>query len=223
MTHTINGVPRTFGRDRLPDSRDRRFRVPRRWHQLPPRGRRYWADYRWMGDQEDSPHCVGFSWAHWLQCAPYRQWVEPLGIYKLAQRLDEWEGTDYDGTSVRAGAKALASLGFIGAYHWATDVHEIAETILHTGPVVVGTEWTEGMSSPDAQGIVRPEGTSLGGHAYILTGVNVERRLFRLKNSWGRGWGRRGRALISFDDMQELISADGEACIGVEKKAGPAS
>lgn len=218
----VAGQHRVFGRHHIPDPRDRRFRMaPRRGFRLPDRGFRYWADHRWMGDQKDTPHCVGFSWAHWLHCAPFRQWLHPVGIYRLAQLHDEWAGNDYEGTSVRGGAKALAQLGFIGAYHWASSAREVALALQDEGPVVVGTDWTDGMSIPDSDGTIRPEGNSLGGHAYLLTGVNFTRKLFRVKNSWGAAWGRRGRAWISFDDFDRLLAKGGEACIGRELEARP--
>lgn len=215
--HTVAGAPRAFGRAVSADVRDHGFGVARRGSEL-PQASRYWCDHQWVGDQGASSQCVGYAWAHWLSAAPIRQWLRPQGLYELAQYLDEWDGTDYEGTTVRAGAKALASLGYIAEYRWAKSIHEIAETLLNVGPVVVGTDWLEGMSYPMKSGAVYPEGNNLGGHAYILTGVSVPRREFRLKNSWGKGWGRRGKASIGFDAFAELLDRDGEACLGVEFK-----
>lgn len=217
----VDGAKRVFGRERAPDPRDKRFSLGCGAFNLPERGHRYWQDSRWCGDQGATPQCVGYAWAHWLHAAPFKQYLDPTGIYRLAQLLDEWEGTDYDGTSVRAGAKALSELGLIGAYQWADTVNQIAATILKIGPVVVGTTWTTGMSNPTEGGIIRPEGEELGGHAYLLTGVSLDRRVFRVKNSWGRAWGQRGRAWIRFEDFAALLADGGEACIGREREARP--
>ena len=217
----MNGVQRAFGRHPVADTRDNRFSLGCGKFDLPERGHRYWQDHRWVGDQGTTPHCVGYAWAHWLHAAPFKQFLEPTGIYSLAQLLDEWQGTNYDGTSVRAGAKALSALGLIGRYEWADSVNQIAATILKRGPVVVGTQWTTGMSNPSEGGIIRPVGDALGGHAYLLTGVSLDRRVFRVKNSWGPTWGDHGRAWIRFEDFEALLDDHGEACIGSEREARP--
>lgn len=209
---------RAMGRLRAPDPRDRK-------HLLRPgrsdRTSRYWADSAWFGDQGSESSCVGFAWAHWLCNAPLRQWVDPSGVYRLAQFVDEWPGEDYDGTSVRAGAKVVQSLGFIQEYKWATTLDAVVYALLEQGPVVVGTEWFEDMLEPDERGHVRPAGYSVGGHAYLLNGVNVATETLRIKNSWGREWGNEGRALISFNHFAELLAYDGEACLAIERKAEP--
>jgi hypothetical protein len=38
----------------------------------------------------------------------------------------------------------------------------------------------------------------------------------RIKNSWGRSWGQRGRAKITLDDLRRLLDEDGEACLATE-------
>lgn len=184
---------------------------------------RYWVDGYWFGDQGSTSECVEYSWHHWVQCAPIKPrgsgpyW--PLGsVYDEAQTLDEWEGEDYDGTSVRAGAKVLQKLGYIESYHWAWDIDTLVNALLTTGPVVVGTLWTNGMFNPDYRGIVRPTGGMAGGHAYCATGVNINTEMIRFKNSWSKSWGRTGRFWMSFDDFAKLLDEDGEACLAVERQ-----
>lgn len=212
------GIPRAFGRYSAPDERDELYRLQ---PAAVSRTYRMWDDRRWYGDQASTPHCVGYAWAHWLSSTPHRQWIDPNGIYRICQYFDEWEGQDYDGTSVRAGAKVLACLGFIQQYRWAWDVEIVAQTLLEIGPVVVGTVWTEGMMRTDSRGYIRVTGRDYGGHAYLLSGVDVRQRYFRVKNSWSRAWGDRGYAKLDFHDMQRLMDRNGEACIGVEQVARP--
>jgi hypothetical protein len=125
-------------------------------------------------------------------------------------------GNSYDGTSVRAGAKVLQNAGFISIYNWAWDLNTTINSILTLGPVVAGTWWTRDMFYPDKNGIISANGDKIGGHAYLLDGVNIERKIFRIKNSWGRNWGKNGFAYISFDDMEKLILDDGEICLATE-------
>jgi len=213
-------MKRVFGRIYVPDSKDKKFSLAKKRKGLvSQRKSRYWNDGRWFADQGATSSCVGHAWAHWLDCAPFRQYLNPHGIYSLAKFQDAWEGEDYDGTSVRAGAKVLQTLGFIESYQWAMTTEQIVYAVLEIGPVVVGTDWYEGMSTPDHRGLLTLSGDFQGGHAWIITGVNVDKRLFRMKNSWGLTFGKHGRGWISFNAMAALLKDNGEVCLGVERKA----
>jgi len=210
---------RCFGRFYAPDTRDRLYALRpvasrRRW--------RYWQQ-TWSGDQMDTPECVGYAWSHWLSAAPICQWLDPTGIYRAAQLVDEWAGQDYDGTSVRAGAKILESLGVITSYHWAFNVAAMVSQVLEVGPVVFGSNWYEMMCYPDDRGMISVAGEIYGGHAYLIDGVTVDRQVFRLQNSWGRAWGLNGRAWIRFSDLRRLLDEDGECCNAIERRAVPPS
>ena len=50
-----------------------------------------------------------------------------------------------------------------------------------------------------------------GGHAFEILGVDAHRRLVTAINSWGPEWGQDGRFTISWDDLERLLSEDGEA------------
>jgi hypothetical protein len=205
-----------WGREAASDPRDQRFLLKLTESNAQ---QKTWFDQNWEGDQGPTPQCVGYAWAHWLDAEPIRQFAKPDGIYSLAQFVDEWEGTDYEGTSVRAGAKVLQSLGFIGNYQWAFSVDQVVQAILQQGPVVVGTDWLQGMMKPDKSGMIRAKGKSLGGHAYVLTGVDRGKGVFKMKQSWGVSWGIRGRAYLPIEDFAILLDREGEACLGVETAA----
>lgn len=219
-----------LGRIHAPDARDAAFPLRALLPATPSaRSRRYWHANGWWGDQGATSQCVAYAWTHYLEDGPVTQnaprtppVVQPAWLYDEAKLVDEWPGVDYDGTSVRAGAKVLQALGYLAAYHWAANVREILEALLEVGPVVMGTNWYEGMFEPDESGIVAVEGALAGGHAYVLDGVNrsASGGLVRLKNSWGRGWGTHGFAWLHVDDLARLLAEDGEACLATEVRLG---
>lgn len=184
---------------------------------------KYWNPSGWWGDQGNYPHCVGYAWAHFIDDGPIVHKkegaeIDPVLIYTEAQKIDEWEGENYAGTSVRAGAKVLQGMGHIGMYTWAFDLETLVNAVLTTSPVVVGTNWYRGMFYPNGEGIIKPNGQLDGGHAYLINGVNVNKAMFRIKNSWSKKWGKKGHAYISFDDFDKLLQQDGEACLAFEIK-----
>lgn len=220
------GLPYGLGREVSPDSRDKQFLISAAIPRNAPLERvsRYWNASQWWGNQGRTPHCVGYSWAHWLEDGPVTQKgpgpiVHPDLIYREAQLIDEWAGENYDGTSVRAGAKYLMHRGFIQEYRWGYTVQDLIQAVMNVGPAVVGTWWYEDMFFPDSTARIRIGGYAAGGHAYVINGYNTNTGVFRLKNSWGRDWGRQGHAYISVDDMARLIDEYGEVCLAVEKKA----
>lgn len=207
-----------FGRDYRPDPRDWCYPIRRKTALI---SRRLWNDRYWIGDQGSTPHCVGYAWAHWLACSPIVQWLDPDGIYEIAQHFDEWEGTDYDGTSVRGAAKALGRLGVVSEYRWTVSAAIVGNTILQACPVVIGVDWYDGMMATDSAGFIHPTGKLAGGHAVVLVGYDAEKRYFTGRNSWKVPWGYQGsgRFRIAQADLQKLLDQNGEACIGVERKA----
>jgi hypothetical protein len=219
MEHRTNGL----GRLPAPDSRDHRFLMATVVEPDDvPIVTKYWSMFDKVLDQGDYPHCVAYAWTHFRISAPVTSQAEAytfgqlLALYQEAQRIDEWPGEAYDGTSVRAGAKVLQDRGVIGAYRWALNAAEARAFLLSRGPVVFGTNWYAGMDRPGVDGFVRLSGPIVGGHAYLVSGYSVARDAFRITNSWGPSWGQQGRAWLSFTDADALIRDDGECCSSME-------
>lgn len=187
---------------------------------------KYWTSPGVL-DQRDTSMCVGFSAFKWLTSFPIKNVpaLTPQDLYHQAQLIDEWPGEDYDGTSVRAAFKVLRSLGYVSEYRWATNLEGVVNHLLTVGPVVVGTEWTEGMFMADTFGYIDDiGGRSVGGHAYLLVGANRKRwspngtGAVRILNSWGPNWSDKGRAWMSFKCLDWLLGLNGEACTAQEIK-----
>jgi hypothetical protein len=179
-------------------------------------------------DQGSEGACVGFGWTNELAARPYA-WRRAghdtaMWVYHRAQDLDEWPGTDYSGTSVLAGAKAVMELGGMDEYRWAFGISDLVRTLSWHGPAVLGINMYTGMMAPDSDGRLRPSGDVEGGHAILACRVRGDR--YRLKrhrrtvwlwNSWGNAngwpWG-----WLTWDDMERVLSEQGEACVPVIRK-----
>ena len=205
-----------FGRLYEADPRIRSFPV----QQIIPTKVKEPRSYTWsigkVLDQGREGSCVGHAVAHRLIARPVVHTEitheDAVSIYKQAQTLDPWPGEEYEGTSVLAGAKAAMKRGYVTSYHWAETLDELIIGVGYCGPAVMGTWWHEGMVTPAVNGAITPTGRKLGGHSYILNGVNLRTRLFFGVNSWGESWGVKGRFVLSFEDAGTLLADSGEAC-----------
>lgn len=211
---------------RLPsfDDRSRNFSVRRLMSAQPPRSQEWYCPLQL--DQAHLSACTGFAWAHFLAAMPQPvsevTAEKAIGIYRLAQTLDEWPGEAYEGSSVTAAVKAVQQRypGLIDAYHWAFGIDDLVMALGYVGPVVLGIPWYNSMFDPDWKSVIHPSGVATGGHAILASGVNIEDRLVRLHNSWGADWGLVGDCFISFDDLARLLREDGEACVATGKHMG---
>jgi hypothetical protein len=172
-------------------------------------------------DQGSTSACTGFAMAQEWAARPVvvKGVTNTTGndIYRLAQELDEWPGTNYEGSSVLGAAKAAEQLGKILEYRWAFGVDDLILAIGYHGPAVLGVNWYNGMMNPDAKGIIRVTGGVAGGHAILCNGYSITTKLFRLHNSWGPSWGIKGECFVTKMDMSRLLSEQGECCVPVRR------
>ena len=214
-----------LGRLYIPDERDLSFpmqaAIPR---EAPERNHRYWwTSGAWHGDQGNFPECVGYAWTHFLSVGPITHKAkppyDPRHLYREAQKVDQWPGENYAGTSVRAGAKVLQAAGLIESYLWAYDADTVTDALFTKGPVVLGTWWYEGMSKPEkGTNIIRATGARQGGHAYIIPGGTKKRGMYKVMNSWGKGYGFNGFAWLPMEEVDKLLKDQGEACLAIERR-----
>lgn len=229
-----------LGRIFSPDPQDRHFLLRRL---LTPATKADIGDlirssWRFRGpilNQGETGTCVGHAWRDFLRCAPVQTKTGPSAwdLYRGIVAMDEYPSNDDeatlpdndpgldDGTSVRAGAQYLTTKGRLKSYVWAFTLADANAWLLRNGPLVLGTNWYDGMFTPDAQGVVRIKkagDTIAGGHAYLARGTDLKRGMVRCVNSWGTTWGLAGQFLLPFEDLERLISEDGEACAAVEQR-----
>jgi hypothetical protein len=93
-----------------------------------------WWDFYNQGNEGA---CVGFGWSRCMSLFNRKRYDAPW-LYHEAQKVDEWPGEAYDGTSVRAAGDVLRTLGLrrsqaktasptegIAAFRWATSAQDV--------------------------------------------------------------------------------------------------
>lgn len=220
--------PQMLGRHAYHDPRNRQFPARGVVFAEPVITRKSWWR-RHVFNQGSESSCTAQGAAGLLFTSPFRRQLdranllaydesgERFSLYQQAQLQDPWDGAEptYYGTSTDAPFRVLRDRGQIREWRWCFGLQDVLTTISQYGPVVIGTNWHEGMDTPDRFGQIRPTGEIRGGHAYELYGILPSKRRAWLVNSWGRGWGIGGRAWLSFDDLGSLLQAEGEAVTAV--------
>lgn len=193
-------------------------------------------------DQGPTPRCTGFSDVTLGIAGPVLQktiqtheqaWELADGLWRRAQAIDNslygWSLGQDDGATTRSSMKAAAEKGLFGTYLWAERVEEIVDFILHHGPAIAGTPWTEQMSRTGEDGWIRVDDGVVDaqeGHQWAMTGADVKLKCpdgskgaIRMSQTWG-SWGIRGEghAFISLNDIRKLWMAGAEFVLPVEKK-----
>lgn len=149
-----------------------------------------------------------------------------FALYRAAQRVDEWPGEEYDGTSVNAGLKVARSLGLVAGWRWAQSLEDFSDALMTLGPVVIAIPWFESMYEAPG-GEVSVSGDQVGWHCLVANGIDPglrrdsvltdplvdgRRPMTRLLNSWGPGWGTNGQAWIPTTTLWGLVE-QGDAAI----------
>lgn len=199
------------------------------WPWFRPKSRRWECPV--VLDQGNEGACAGFAAAHELAADPVRWEVNfdfAMVIFHKAQEMDEFAGTDYEGTTINGVMRAGRNMGFWKSWRWAFSEMDLRLTISKIGPAVLGILVYEGMLNPDANGLVRPTGEILGAHAILcnewresVSFMETPEGVYSLRNSWGETWGKGGDCFITAEDMKFLLSRNGEAAIPIGRLAPP--
>lgn len=173
-------------------------------------------------DQGSLGSCTGNAAAGWLgtddaEVRGRADVTEALAvdIYSDATRIDPFDGqypTDDTGSDGLSVCKVLKKRGLIGSY---THCFSLADVLaaLQSGPVLVGTNWYDGMFNPGSRGLVEISGAVAGGHEYVAEGVDVDRQEVVFANSWGGSWGEGGHFRLTYATLTRLLSEDGDATV----------
>jgi hypothetical protein len=181
---------------------------------------RHWRRGR-AYDQGATSQCVAYTGVGILNTAklsaatPYevRSRLVPEQLYRGAQANDQWPGDQYDGTSGLGLCRYLAITGQIHEYRWIFGIDDALLTLSWLGPLGIGVNWLSNMWETDSDGYIHVSGDPVGGHEVEVTGIDVRRQHVIITNSWGTGWGRNGKAFLSFDDLGKLLDADGDGFV----------
>lgn len=219
------------------DERSKNFPVRAAIPERPKRRTKKWRNGVILNQGREGA-CVGFGWTAEALSTPVAVDLKRLkadapeeptafarSVYQRAKQIDDWEGEDYDGTSVLAGAKVMKELGLVKEYRWCFRIEDVIDALLTKGPVVLGIYWHEGMyDAPN--GIVEVSGEIVGGHCITAVGFKLAKDsatgedTIILQNSWGASWGIWGLAEIRVRDLKTLLDNDGEACVVTKRSYG---
>ena len=160
--------------------------------------------------------------------------VSPRMLYEMARQHDEWPGFEYEGSSCRGAIKGWYNMGVcleskwkyvenkpghltvdaakdarnntLGAYYrLGTRISDFHAALNEAGVIYCSATIHEGWDKPSKRtGVIPLKDDPMGGHAFAIIGY--DERGFWVQNSWGSGWGLRGRALWTYEDWQRNIT-----------------
>ncbi len=219
-------LPHPLGRVVEHDERSRLYQAPRATTQRSV----LWGHHAPVLDQGQLSSCTGNATAQLIntdyfaasRTHGYLNENDAVQLYEMATHLDGIAGNTYpphdEGSSGLGAAKAGVRLGYFTGYKHAFGFDHFAAT-LQLQPVIVGTEWTEDMFTPDQRGYIKPTGQVAGGHEYLALGISWETKTLTFLNSWSAKWGQAGRFYMTFAAFTTLLVNQGDATAPLPKAA----
>lgn len=136
---------------------------------------------------------------------------DAVAIYVRNTEIDPWEGSwppDDTGSSGLASCKTAQEFGLGGEYRWLFGgADEVVQAVMGGEVVSVGTWWYEGMFGRDASGLIRPTGSQVGGHQYVIRGYDKSSDRV-LGRCW---WGEFRDFWMYRTDLDNLLRDGGDA------------
>lgn len=215
-----------------PDIRDRMYepaliRVSDRYPEELPGDLREWKHVYTILDQGSEGACTGFSLAAVINDLYRRrhvdQLVSPYMLYDMAKRYDEWDGEDYEGSSLRGALRGWHNAGACGQSLWKKkgkltikaardarntrlgayyrlrpDLNDFQVALNETGILYVSANTHDGWDIFGKDTIKFDGADKAGGHAFAIVGYNQDG--FIVQNSWSDEWGIDGTAVWTYKD-----------------------
>lgn len=171
--------------------------------------------------QGNTPRCTGYGLATILATADEYTRSKLTGDdwYWKNVAFDKSQGRDFgpdNGATVVAAMEVGRAAGVFDRYEWFYTM-DSAHRIIALQPFVVGAIWYREMWERDDEGIVKfratDQGTSAGGHFFVINGYDAERDLWRNPETWNDGdyW-------IPGDVLFRQLREDGEFAVPTEIK-----
>ncbi len=185
-------------------------------------------------DQGEEGACTGFALASTINVLLAQrdtmEQVSPYMLYRMAQKHDEWEGQNYEGSSIRGALRGWHNMGACEAHLWnkrrkninrevainarktrlgpyyriQKDLTNFHAALNEVGVLIVSAYVHDGWDFPEGGSIKAPAAWEKEfAHAFAIVGYNAEG--FLIQNSWGDTWGGNGRAIWSYDDWHDSL------------------
>ena len=181
-------------------------------------------------DQKSEGACTGFALAAAINFN-YRQRgmdlrVSPRMLYEMAKRFDEWQGVNYEGSSIRGAIRGWQNNGVcldstwpyrttpgrmsikrakearnhtVGAYYRVRpEISEVHAALAEAGIIICSAQVHGGWDRVTSSGRIPFRKKVEGGHAFAIVGYDHEG--FWIQNSWGVEWGKNGLGLWRYED-----------------------
>lgn len=199
-----------------------------------PRRRIHWQTTGNLPLRQQRGYSAGFGWAMMLEQVSSERFpgseMAALSIGEAAHYDDQSHSQSrIVGGSLLGAARHLKRRGWIAGYRWAKDKEEVLDILCSFGPVLLGVPWFESMHDAPLPGIVTVNGPQVGRHAILavgfIPGLDALKMglghsdLVEFVNSFGSGYGVRGRGYLRIMDLAFLMKQGGEAVVPTNMQA----
>ena len=186
-------------------------------------------------NQAEEGTCTGYALVAVAEFLYWRKLGLPPDLserwaYEKAKLYDEWEGENYDGSTIRGAVKGWAKEGICPERYWPYKsgkrgrpkpysrirakeypiakyerclmINNIKHAIHYRGCVLAGVNIHEGWHSTIGKEIIpfKSKYHPQSDHAVAFVGYDDEKEVFWVKNSWGKEWGIKGFAGLTYKD-----------------------